>query len=195
MSYFQACVQLDIGLPLLLQVPIVSLLIQWAWIALTISITRLLLFLELHRTSLQPSHSGTSWCSAPTDSGGNEHDRPSNNSGDMSQGCQSGTVNNSSFTAPWAPAAGRKRGRKGDGEEPTKKRRAKAKPPTSKDRRMACHFYKFDRHVYDRCRTCAFRGFADVKQHLVERTHKQPVHCMYKCILFFSFHSRFPPNL
>lgn len=61
-----------------------------------------------------------------------------------------------------------------------------AKPPgarsagsagSAESRGLACHYYLFDREKYRSCGLHRFRGYADVKQHILDRTHRQKPFC------------------
>lgn len=67
----------------------------------------------------------------------------------------------------------RKRG-PGDRPQPWK---AGSRRKTTRRRRFACHYYLYDRIGHSECLNKRLIRLSDVRQHLLERTHKQQVHC------------------
>lgn len=57
-----------------------------------------------------------------------------------------------------------------------------AKP--ARRRGLACPFYLYDPVEHRECGSHRFRGFADVKQHILDRKHRQKPHC-FRCGLHF----------
>ena len=72
------------------------------------------------------------------------------------------------------PGYGKGKGRGNDkeptGTNPLEKNAANKLP-------FACHFYLYDRHGHASCRNFRFTRISDLKQHLIERVHPQPLHC------------------
>ncbi|KAJ0120903.1 hypothetical protein J7T55_015641 [Diaporthe amygdali] len=79
--------------------------------------------------------------------------------------------------SPWEPnRPKRKRGSDRPQHSKASSRR-KTAPSRHIRRTFACHYYLHDRIGYCDCLSKRLKRLSDVRQHLLERTHKQVVHC------------------
>lgn len=72
---------------------------------------------------------------------------------------------------------GPRRSRRKRGNDPPQSPRAPSKNQSRPPGTFACHFYLHDRIGHSACLNVRLARLSDVRQHLLERTHNQVVHC------------------